>query len=393
MKDFIPRTMTPTLEKILKIYPIATLTGPRQSGKTTLCRELYRKMPYISLEDSSIRSLIETDTISYLNQFKEGLIIDEAQIFPELFSSLQVIVDEDRLTGNSRKFILTGSNNFSLLHNVSQSMAGRTGLLHLLPLSIHELVSSGHDVSTSEFIVNGGYPHVWTAGTEYRETILNNYIDTYVERDVRRLMNVKDMSTFIKFIQLCAGRIGTELNKSSLSVELGVSVPTIDSWINVLMASFVIFLLPPWHTNINKRLTKSPKLYFYDTGLASNLLGISTVEHLNLHPLKGALFENMVILDIIKRRYNRGLKSNLYFYRDKTGREIDIIEDNGLTINAYEIKSATKFNPDFFRHIRYLKKLLPDRVKSTGVIYDGSQQLPSTDEGIFNYRSDHGSFI
>lgn len=384
---FIPRDMSDAILRIVKSFPVVTVTGPRQSGKTTLCRELFPKMSYVSMEDILVRMKAEMNPRRFLNQFSQGGIIDEVQAFPELLNALQVVVDEDKFSGTDRKFLLTGSNNFALLDSVSQSMAGRTAVFNLLPLSLHELVNSGFVKSTSQYILNGGYPAVWDNGEDVRSAILNSYIETYVERDVRKLLNIKDAHRFILFLRLCAGRIGTELNRSSLSVEIGVSVNTIDSWISVLEASYVLFLLPPWFSNIGKRLTKSPKVYFYDTGLAAALMGIRTEGQLDIHPLRGALFENLVVLEMIKTKLNKGETPDLYFYRDKTGREIDIIEDSGIALNAYEIKSATQFDKSYFRHIDYLDRLMPGKLQRRAVIYDGQSFVTEDGKELLDYRS------
>lgn len=384
---FIPRDMSGEILKVAKFFPVVTITGPRQSGKTTLCRELFPQMPYVSMEDINVRSQAEMNPIYFLEQFPEGGIIDEVQAFPEILNALQVVVDKDKFNKNERRFLLTGSNNFALLDRISQSMAGRTAVLNLLPLSLHELNKSGFNRSTSSYILNGGYPAVWDCGADARMAILNSYIETYVERDVRKLVNVKDARRFVQFLKLCAGRIGTELNRSSLSVEIGVSVNTIDSWVSVLEASYVLFLLPPWFSNIGKRLTKSPKIYFYDTGLACALMGIRTEDQLDVHPLRGVLFENVVVLEMIKAKLNKGEKPELYFYRDKTGREIDMIEDMGLTLNAYEIKSATRFEKSYFRHVDYLDRLIPGKLQRKAVIYDGQSFVTEDGKELLDYRA------
>lgn len=385
---YIRRAIQPALKNALNIFPVVSLCGPRQSGKTTLCRMEFPEMQYVNLEDYSTRTFAEEDPNGFLKQFRNGVIIDEAQLVPELFNQIQVIVDEDRFKGNmARKFILTGSSNFSLLPTLRQSLAGRTGMYFLLPLSCRELEDAGRKEKVEDYILNGGYPAVWDNPVIFRSDILNNYIETYVERDVRRLMEVKDLKKFSTFLRLCAARIGSELNKSSLAVELGISVPTIERWISVLEASFVIYLMQPWAENIGKRLTKTPKLYFTDTGIACTLLGIKTSEHLMGHPLRGALFENLVISNVLKDIYNHGERETLYFYRDKTGREIDLIREDNGKIEAIEIKAGNTFNTDYLRNIRYLKSIIKDKLVKSGVVYSGKSEFLKDEEGVINIKN------
>lgn len=340
------------------------------------------------MEDITVRQLAMDDPRGFLSQYTEGVIIDEAQLVPILFSQIQVLVDEDRFAGNDmRKFILTGSSNFALLPDLRQSLAGRTGVYTLLPLSTNEIVSGGYDnVSMEEMLVRGGYPAVWTNDGSQCRQIIENYINTYVERDVRRLMEVKDLRKFTIFLRLCASRIGSELNKSSLSVEVGVSVPTIDSWLSILEASYVIYLLPPWYANIGKRLVKTPKLYFVDTAIACNLLGINSSGQLAGHPMRGAMFENLVMNNVVKWGYNRGIKEMLSFYRDKTGREIDLIRELDGKLQAFEFKAGMTYHAEYFRHIEYLKSLLGDKLDVSGVVYTGDSELIKKEEAVINYK-------
>lgn len=361
--EYINRALGTTLQVTHEIFPVVTLTGPRQSGKTTLCRHLYPDMPYINFENVQTGHLFNDNPVGFIDSFSNGAIIDEAQIEPTVFRALQTVVDEDRHIGRNRKFIITGSSNFSIMANSSESMAGRTAPLTLLPLSVNEILQyRKDDISTNELMYLGGYPQIWTSPISAAEIILQSYIDTYVERDLRQLMNIKDLNKFIKFLGLCAGRVGTELNRSSLAVETGVTVATIDSWLSVLEASYVIWMLPPWSTNINKRLTKSSKLYFCDTGLLCYFLGIKEAKQLDNYPLRGAIFENMVVNNFLKVAYNAGKKSRLSFFRDKTEREIDLIVENTDGISAFEIKASSGFNPDYYNHIRYFEKTFPQKV-------------------------------
>ena len=287
-----------------------------------------------------------------------------------------------------RRYIVTGSSNFALMQNVSQSMAGRTAVLTLLPLSNEEIIGHYANVETSHLILNGGYPAVWTSGDQARQLLISNYYNTYIERDLRQLINIKDLHLFNNFVRLCAGRIGTEFNASALAGDVGVSATTIRSWISILETSYIIHFVPPYYANINKRLTKSPKMFFHDTGLATWLMGINTTEQLDVHPLRGSLFENMVVNELIKQKLNRGQQPQLYFYRDQQQHEVDILEEmpDG-SLNAYEVKSAMTYRQDFFKHLTYIRDVLGDKIISTKVIYDGEQENNQDFEGIINFRN------
>jgi len=383
----IDRILKEHICEVRKYYRIITITGPRQSGKTTLCRHFFPELPYVNFEDIPTRMEAMSDARRFIKRFPQGVIIDEAHNFPDIFSAIQVEVDEDIFQRkNDRLFIVTGSSNFSLLEKVTQSMAGRTAILTLLPLSVKELGERAKDVSTTTLILNGGYPAIWANGIP-REMLYSDYYASYVERDARQVVNLKEITTFHHFIRLCAGRIGSEFNASALSNETGATTKTINSWLNILGASYIVYLLPPYYENINKRLTKTPKIYFYDTGLAAWLLGISDETQLQTHPLRGALFENLVINEMLKERYNKGKENNFYFYRDKSQREIDIIQWNGMHLSAFEIKSAMSYNPDYFRNIDYLKSLLNDRITRSAVIYDGNTESDRQERGIYNFRN------
>ena len=385
----INRDLLSTINNVFRYFSVLTLTGPRQSGKTTLCRKLFGELTYYNLEDAATLAAIQQDPKAFLTKHNEGMILDEAQRFPEVFSYLQVMVDEQRMAGDSsRRYIITGSANFALMQQVSQSMAGRTALLTLLPLSTQEINQVDASCTTDLRILRGGYPAVWSTDDGGRNILLSNYYTTYVERDLRSMINIKDLSQFHTFIRLCAGRIGSECNASSLAVEVGVSVPTIQSWLSILEASYVIYRLQPYYANIGKRLTKSPKIYFYDTGLASWLLGIRTEEQLALHPLRGNLFENMVINDFYKHFYNQGERAELYFYRDKTQREVDLLLSNpDGTLRAFEIKSGKTFRTDYFDGLEYLHKTIGDKLQSTAVLYDGDQELQQQYNAYCRYEN------
>lgn len=388
LDEFIPRAMQPTLKQALEVFPVATICGPRQSGKTTLCRLEFPDLPYANLEDLTTRRSASEDPKGFLYQFPKGVIIDEVQLCPDLFSQIQVLVDEDRFNrNNTRKFLLTGSSNFSFLPQIRQSLAGRSSFLTLLPFSTSELILGGFKITADEEIIRGGYPNVWTNPENKTRFILENYINSYVERDVKRLINIEDYEKFSTLLRLCASRIGYELNKSSLAVETGISVPTVERWLSVLSTSYIIYLLPPWHSNISKRLVKSPKLYFYDTGIACTLLGIDTISKLTGHPLRGSLFENLVINNVVKAGFNKGLKKDLFFYRDKSGREVDLIFENEKGLSGFEIKSGMTYNVDFRKNIDYLKAILGEKLNNKGIIYNGDVENPYGEVALINYKN------
>ena len=383
----INRNLESTIKEVYNHFPVITLTGPRQSGKTTLCRMAFPDMPYVNLEDLSTLAEVQADPKGFLGKHPNGLIIDEAQNYPEIFSYLQVAVDDAIFKGRSDiHYVVTGSNNFALLEKVTQSMAGRSAVMSLMPLSTSELIADSGDIETSDLILYGGYPAVWKTDPQARRMLLSNYYTTYIERDIRKLINIKDLQAFQTFIRLCAARIGQEFNASNLAVETGVAVNTIRHWLSILSASYVVYLLHPYYANIGKRLTKMPKLYFYDTGLASFLLGIQTSEQMDTHPLRGSLFENLVVNDIMKFGSNRGEEEQLFFYRDKSKHEVDVLRLLPGKVEAYEVKSCKTYSQDLFSNLTYLKTLLKDNLSKTMVIYDGDQENFENDNGFCNFR-------
>ena len=383
----IYRTMESALSKSFNYLPTITITGPRQSGKTTLCRTCLSDLPYVNLEDYHTLEQLQNDPKGFIARFPNGVIIDEAQRWPQIFSYLQVEVDNDRINGGSRRFVVSGSSNFALLAKVTQSMAGRTAVLTLLPLTVSEILSSYPGTSTDELLLRGGFPALWGIDLRGVDVLMSSYLSTYIERDLRSLLNIKDLHAFQTFLRLCAGRIGQEFNASAMSVEVGVSVPTIQSWLSILEASYVVTLLRPYYQNIGKQLTKSPKLYFCDCGLAAWLLGIRSTEQMALHPLRGNLFENMVVTDFIKTDLNRGLSNQFFFYRDKTRHEVDLLRilPDGH-IQAFEIKSGKTYTPQWTKHLSYLCNLLGERVQTTAVIYDGEENNFAPEGGFANCR-------
>jgi uncharacterized protein len=350
----INRTAEIRLIKLAKQFRSVAVIGPRQSGKTTLCKKVFPNKPYISLENPDTLAFVNDDPRGFLAQFTNGAILDEIQRAPILFSYLQQILDETKKRG---LFILSGSNNFLLQENISQSLAGRIAYVKLLPLSIAELTAANKLAkSYQQSIFNGGYPEIIAKKVNTADWY-NNYIQTYVERDVRLLKNISNLSLFLKFIKLCAGRVGSQLNLSSIANDCNIDQKTAATWMSILEASFIVYLLKPYYTNLNKRLTKSSKLYFYDTGLACALLNIDNAKTLHMHPYTGHLFENLMVIEALKSRMNKGLQDNLYFIQDKTGNEIDLILEEPKTLKAYECKSSATIQNDAFKGLLYFSKL------------------------------------
>jgi predicted AAA+ superfamily ATPase len=338
----ITRDITTEIIKASEEYPVVTVFGPRQSGKTTLVQMSFPDKAYYSLEDPDVRLAAEMDPRGFLAQLKDGGTLDEIQRLPQLLSYIQGIVDK---TGQPSKFILTGSHQPDLHQAITQSLAGRTAVLTLLPFSLNELHNYHKEWQPYKLIVKGSFPRLHHRKLQH-ERFFNGYFQTYVERDVRALINLKDLSRFQQFMILLAGRIGQVINYSSLSNDIGVSATTIKNWLSVLKASYVVFELPPFFENIRKRVVKSPKIYFTDTGLASFLLGIRTASQAARDPLRGGLYENLIILEILKSRYNRGIRPELYFFRDSHGNEVDLLIREERKLLPVEIKSSATFSPD-----------------------------------------------
>ncbi len=370
----IEREIAPYLTRLFQQYPFVTVTGPRQSGKTTLCRAAFPNLAYANLEAPDQRQFAESDPRGFLAQLGEGAIIDEIQHVPDLLSYLQVLADERR---RNSLFVLTGSEQFQLSSAISQSLAGRTALLRLLPFSLAERERIGASLAIDEMLFSGFYPRILDQRLEPRQA-LGDYFETYVERDVRRIGEIRNLTSFRRFVRLCAGRVGQLVNLSALGSDAGVSHTTAREWLTVLEASYIVFQLPPYHANIRKRLVKSPKLYFYDVGLASFLIGIEHADQVVTHPLRGPLFENLVVAETLKYRFNRGLQPNLSFFRDSRGLECDLFYETGRGIGAIEIKSGATIASDYFTSLHRVAALIPD-ISAKAVVYGGATSQSRTD--------------
>lgn len=364
------------------IFPVITITGPRQSGKTTLIKQAFPEKKYFSLEDPDILLMAKEDPRQFLSGNKNGMILDEIQNAPFLLSYIQSIVDENDEAG---QFILSGSQQFELMSKISQSLAGRTSILKLLPFSLDETNEFGF-FQIDELLYTGFYPRIWDKKLP-ATTVYRNYYETYIQRDLRQLINIKDLSQFRRFLQLCAGRIGQIFIANQLANEIGVSSHTINSWLSILETSYITFQLPPYFTNTNKRLIKSKKIFFYDVGLASYLLGIAEPEQIKSHPLRGALFENMVITEIIKYCYNNNKDFNLFFYRDSNHNEIDVIIDHISGFDAIEIKSTSTFHRHLTNGLNHIKKIHGDKVKKSILVYAGDTEQLINDNRLINFRN------
>ncbi len=365
----IPRTAGKTLAELARSYPVVVVTGPRQSGKTTLCRATFADRPYATLEDPDQRRFALEDARGFLAQYPDGALLDEVQRAPELLSYLQGMVDRDPQPG---RFILTGSQQLDMMAGVSQSLAGRAALLTLLPFSYAELPRKLAPVSIDDLLVRGLYPPIYDRGLDPSRWYAN-YVQTYLERDLRQLVNVRDLSSFQVFLRMCAGRSGQLLNLSGLAADCGISHNTAKAWLSVLEASFVLMQLRPHFRNFGKRLIKTPKLYFLDPGLAAWLLEIRAPAQLSAHPLRGALFEGWVIVELLKARTNAGLPSNLYFWRDRGGLEMDCVMDRGTDLVPVEIKSGQTLGGDFFTGFERFAALAAEAAAPGWLLYGGSQ--------------------
>lgn len=379
----IQREISSAIESLKSKFPVITVTGARQTGKTTLLKALYKNLPYVNLEDIDNRLLAEEDPRGFLSNFPEGAVIDEVQQVPQLFSYIQQLVDNN----DEVHFALSGSQNFQLMENITQSLAGRTAIFNLASLSYSELKDAGFTFERAEdLIFSGGYPRIFDKDID-PAVYFQNYLSTYVERDVRQIKSIENLSLFMRFIQLCAGRIGQPVNFQSLSNDVGVSLNTIKSWISVLEASYIVYLHRPFYENFNKRITKTPKLFFYDTGVACSLLNIQNPEQLYSHYLTGGLFENFVLNEMNKTYFNRGKKPAFYFWQNKERKEIDLIIDTGLKQFPFEIKAAQTKNRHFFDNLKYWQKLNEIPSEYLNVTYGGDEDFKTSNGNFVSWRN------
>jgi predicted AAA+ superfamily ATPase len=364
----IPRTATALLDEIHSGYPVITLTGPRQSGKTTLARAAFPGKPYVSLETPDEREFAASDPRGFLARWKEGAIIDEVQHVPALLSWIQSDVDA---AGAMGRYVLTGSQNLSLMAHIAQSLAGRSALVQLMPLSIAELNAAGQTPADLDgMLLRGGYPALYARPLNPARW-LADYTMSYLERDVRQITQVQDLSTFQRFLRLCAGRTGQLLNLANLAQEAGIAQSTARAWLSVLEASYIVHLLPPHHRNLGKRVVKTPKLYFIDVALAASLMGVQSAGQLAVHPLRGALFETLIVAEFLKARFNSGFPSNLYFWRDNVGLEVDLLIDEPEGLRPVEIKSSATVTDVLFKGLRNWMAVAGEAVRQPRLVCAG----------------------
>lgn len=359
-----------SVRDMVKKYPVLAITGPRQSGKTTMLKKQFPDYRYVNLENPDVRSFAESDPNGFLSLYDSKVVFDEVQRVPHLFSYIQTVVDDSKQMG---QFILSGSQNFHLMENITQSLAGRVALFKLFPFDFQEMQSANflsNDYSVN--IINGFYPAIYDRDIPSR-TFYNNYIETYVQRDVSELISIRDMQLFKKFLVLCAARAGQLLKLNALANECGISQPTAKSWLSALESSYIVFQLQPYYENFSKRVIKTPKLYFYDTGLLAHLLKIRNVEQLASHSVKGNLFENMMIAEYIKRMYHSGSLQDLWFWRDSSGKEIDLYIDNGQEISIVEMKAGKTIMPDMFETLIWFEKLSRKNNLQKLLVYGGNE--------------------
>jgi uncharacterized protein len=381
----IPRHIAPKVLELLDKYPLIALTGPRQSGKTTLAQVLKPTYQYVNLELAENRDFADNDPHDFLKMYQKGVILDEIQNVPSLFPYLKHYTDQRNRVG---EYILTGSQHFLLLEDITQSLAGRVALFNLLPLSLAELQASVTFAEPEPFILTGGYPRIYDRNIKPSD-FYPNYLKTYVGRDIRQ----SSKAVFRKFLTLCAGRVGQLVNFVEIGNVLGIDSKTVKAWVGILEASFIVYLLPPYYKNFDKRIVKSPKLYFYDSGLACSLLGIQTEEQLNTHFAKGALFENMVIIELMKHALNQGQNANFYFWQDSNAREIDLIIEHNNTLNAIEIKSSKTISPSFFKNLYIFKELAVSEKVELYVVYGGETPQLRSDVSVLTWKDTPSVFV
>lgn len=386
----ISRIIEPEVKRLATQYPVITIVGPRQSGKTTLSRQVFPSYKYVNLENTTDQNLALSDPSGFLRKYAPPVIIDEIQRAPKLLSAIQVWADAHKQNGS---IVLTGSQQYELMQSLSQSLAGRTAIVELLPLTIRELFDHHHkDYTIEDYLYNGFYPRIFDQQLNPTEAH-SFYVSTYLERDIRSLINVKDYLLFDRFLKICASRTGQLLNLSSIGNECGISHNTVNSWISLLETSFILYRVMPHFRNFSKRLLKSPKIYFYDVGLASFLLGIESPAQLKSHPLKGPLFETMVMGELVKLRFNRIRKSNLFYFRDHTGVEIDVLLDRGAWCDPVEIKLSETIHTDFFKALKIYQKLQQQDQSRSCLIYGGKENFAIGEVEVVSFANIEASRV
>lgn len=379
--QYLPRNMEKVILEASEYYSVICVTGPRQSGKSTLLKHLFPGYVEYSMKDMHVREFALNDPVAFLSQTSEGMFLDEIQKAPVLMEYIQGIVDHDP----SRKFLLTGSSNFEVMKGVSESLAGRAGVFELLPMSIDETLSAHKGMELSRLLYEGLYPAV-AAGKNTSRMFYPSYVKTYIEKDVRDLLKIQDQMQFMRFMKLCAARIGSIFVATELASEVGVDSKTIARWLSVLQASYLVTLLPPYYENISKRLIKSPKLYFNDTGLACYLLDIESPKQLDRDKMRGALFENMIVSEMLKHRYNQGFEGGIYFYRDSNQNEIDILLKQEGEITAIEVKSSMTYHPSFEKSLRQISEWIETPVTKKAIVYTGDFENTKGSIQLLNYK-------
>lgn len=379
---YLQRKISKKVKEASEQFPVVFLTGPRQSGKTTLLKKIFPDYKYTNLEDPEIRQWATEQPRDFLDNNPWPVIIDEAQYAPELFSYIQGRVDEKQSQG---MYLLSGSQNFLLMEKITQSLAGRSAILTLLPLSFRELAPLDTNKETNRMIINGFFPRIYQSIKDV-SLFYKSYLNTYVERDVRQLANIGNRNDFIRFTQLCAGRSGQLLNISSLATEAGIAYNTCKTWLSYLSTGYIIQLIQPYYKNFNKKIVKAPKLYFTDTGLLCHLIGIHSKQHLALHPLRGAIFENLIFNELLKNNINHGNPYNIWYWRDNHGTEIDFLLERATELTAIEVKSATNFHDEYLKNLLKFRKYNPD-VKEMYLVYDGQIERKKNNIHIMNWKN------
>jgi len=377
---YIPRRLESVIQEASKYFSVISVSGPRQSGKSTMLKHLFPDLPKYSMKDLHVRAFAEQDPVAFLNQHKSGMFIDEVQKVPVLLEYIQGIVDDDP----DRRFVLTGSSNLELLQGLTESLPGRAGVYELLPMSLDETSEQNADKETNQVMLEGLYPAI-CAGKNVAHLFYPAYVKTYLEKDVRDLLRIKDQMQFLKFMKLCAARVGSLFNASEIGMEIGVDSKTISHWLSVLQASYLVTLLPPYYENLSKRVVKTPKLYFNDPGLACYLLDIESPKQLALDKMRGAIFENMVVMECLKHRFNQGKEGNVFFYRDSNGQEVDILVKEQGQLTAIEVKSSMTYQPDFAKTLKLLPQWTSTPIIRRAVVYGGDFENTAGDICLLRY--------